>query len=114
MNCKECSEEQENYIAKLLGGKVVAGSGAKPFNKGDVRVKDFLLVECKTQVKKAESYKIEKKIIDKVSEEAFGSNINNYAVAFNFGDNENNYFIVNQKFFKELFQCYKDINNDRL
>ena len=44
---KIVSKAQEKKVAKEIGGRVVAGSGASMYSKGDVENRD-ILVECKT------------------------------------------------------------------
>lgn len=105
MNTRFYSSEQEKYIAKLLGAKQVANSGSTPFNKGDVILDDKLLIECKTVIKESKSFNVKKEWFEKLKQEAFGMgiNANRYALAFNFGGGaEENFFIVNEKFFKEI------------
>ena len=58
---------QEQEIAKRLGGKVTPGSGAG-MEKGDVRVKGKLRVECKTTTKK--SFSVTVKMLEKIELEA--------------------------------------------
>ena len=62
---KECtryySNLQEQYIAKLLGGRQTANSGATDFVKGDVIVSDAsMLIECKTCLAEKDSFSIKK------------------------------------------------------
>ena len=104
---KECtryySSNQESYIAKLLDGSVRANSGATLFAKGDVINKEAsLLVECKTCVKDKESFSIKKDWLVKNKEEAFANRLSNNCIAFNFGPNQENYFIINEKLMKYL------------
>ena len=47
MNNKIFSSRQEKMVADYMGWKVVSGSGARPFNPGDV-ANGQCLVECKT------------------------------------------------------------------
>ena len=53
MPTKDFSCKHEKEVAKYLGWKVVSGSGARPFNPGDV-VGDRFLGECKTHVQELE------------------------------------------------------------
>lgn len=67
------SDRQEASVAKDLGGKVQAGSGAPDFSKGDVRVRDSnekigMRVECKTTSHK--SYSLELATFRKIQAEA--------------------------------------------
>ena len=51
------SNRQEKAVAKALGGKQTANSGATPFVKGDVRAQDWL-IECKTATSEKKSFAI--------------------------------------------------------
>ena len=53
------SKKQEKAVAKVIGGKTVANSGATPYNKGDVTDSDWL-IECKTCVKDQDSFSVKK------------------------------------------------------
>ena len=104
------SDRQEKQIVKNIGGKQVAGSGSSPFYKGDVRTTKFL-IEAKTVTKVKDSFSIKKKWLLKNKEEAFAMNKPYFALAFNFGPDEENYYIINEKLFKELVK-YKEQEND--
>ena len=94
------SNNQEKQVAKAVGGKQTANSGATSFSKGDVRTKHFL-IECKTCIKEQKSFVIHKDWMTKNKEEAFAMGRGYSAVAFNFGDSEN-YYIIDEKTFKLL------------
>lgn len=102
------SNRQEKKIAKELGGKQVANSGATSFSKGDVRIKNWL-IEAKTVTKEKDSFSIKKAWLLKNKEEAFAMNRQYSALAFNFGPDEENYYIIDEKLFKELVE-YKESN----
>ena len=104
------SNKQESCIAKSLGGVKVPNSGACKFLAGDVRTKQFL-IEAKTVTKVKDSFSIKKKWLLKNKEEAFAMNKPYFALAFNFGPDEENYYIINEKLFKELVK-YKEQEND--
>ena len=104
------SNKQESCIAKSLGGVKVPNSGACKFLAGDVRTKQFL-IEAKTVTKVKDSFSIKKKWLLKNKEEAFAMNKPYFALAFNFGPDEENYYIINEKLFKELVK-YKEEQND--
>ena len=70
MNTRKYSSSQEKKVAKKVGGKQVANSGATAFHKGDVRTNQFL-IECKTSTKEVKSVRIQKDWLDKIDEEAF-------------------------------------------
>lgn len=100
------SDRQEKQIVKKIGGKQTSNSGATSFSKGDIRTKQFL-IEAKTVTKSKDSFSIKKAWLMKNKEEAFAMNKPYNALAFNFGPNEENYYIINEKLFKELVK-YKE------
>lgn len=100
------SDKQEKQIVKKIGGKQTSNSGATSFHKGDVNTK-FFLIEAKTVTKSKDSFSIKKAWLVKNKEEAFAMNKPYNALAFNFGPNEENYYIINEKLFKELVK-YKE------
>lgn len=95
------SNKQEKAVAKALGGKQVSNSGATVFSKGDVRTDKFL-VECKTCVEDKKSFSIKKEWIEKNKEEAFAMRKPYQAIAFNFGPNSENYYVIDEKMFLRL------------
>lgn len=101
---KYYSNKQERLVAKSLGGKQVSGSGASIFSKGDVRVGNKILVECKTSMTEKTSYSIKQNILDKIEKEAKEMGKYFSMLAFNFGPNTKNYYVLNEeaiKFFVE-------------
>ena len=101
MNTRKYSSKQEKYVAKKLGGRVQPNSGATPFMKGDV-VMDNWLLECKTQMTDKKSITIKKEWLDKLEEERFAMRKPNMALVFNFGPGQENYYVINEKTFKQL------------
>lgn len=101
------SQRQERRIAKLVGGKTVANSGAPKFVAGDVKA-DNWLIECKTLTEPKKSHTIKKEWLEKNAEEAFAMNKPYNALAFDFGDGDN-YFIVDAKTFKKLVDILDSI-----
>ena len=95
------SKRQENNVAKTVGGKTVPNSGAIKFGAGDVNTKSFL-IECKTCMEKKQSFSIKEEWLIKNKEEAFAVGKDYSALAFNFGPNEPNYYIIDEKLFKQL------------
>lgn len=69
MSTKDFSSIQESTIAKYLGWKVVAGSGAAACYPGDIKSEEFL-GECKTHVKPGHKLIIDSKVWKKICEEA--------------------------------------------
>lgn len=105
------SDRQEKQIVKKIGGKQTSNSGATPFQKGDIKTKDFL-IEAKTVTKVKDSFSIKKAWLIKNKEEAFAMNRRFSALAFNFGPDEENYYVISEKLFKELVKYIEEQNND--
>lgn len=104
------SKQQENRIAKSIGGKRVANSGATAFHKGDV-TNDLFLIEAKTHTELREQFTIKKEWIDKNREEAFQMGKRYSALAIDFGDGEQHY-IIDQRLFLELLEHLREVNKD--
>lgn len=94
------SKKQENAVAKQIGGKRVANSGATSFRKGDVTTDNFL-IECKTCEKEKASFSIKREWLIKNREEAFAMGKSYSALAFDYGDAKR-YYIIDEKLFKQL------------
>ena len=97
------SDRQEKQVARGIGGRQVANSGATSFHKGDLKTKNFL-IECKTAVQHKNSFAIKLEWLLKNKEEAFAMNKSHNALAFNFGPDEENYYIIDEKLFKILVE----------
>lgn len=97
------SKLQENSVAKTLGGKTTPNSGATKYIKGDVTSSDWL-IECKTCMTNKQSYSIKKEWLKGIHEEAKQQGKMNYALAFNYGPNQENYYIIPEKKFKEILE----------
>lgn len=82
--------------------RVVAGSGAATFHKGDVEGED-ILIECKTKIKPAKSHSIKKEWLDKIKEQAFQMGKYRYGLAFDFGDGED-YIVIPIEYFRDLLE----------
>lgn len=107
-NCtKFFSNAQEKDVAKLVGGKVVAGSGSPHFCCGDVITDDWLF-ECKTSMRPKQSFSIKKEWIDKNERERMDSQKPYSALVFQFEESGENYFIVNEKTFKILLDSLEN------
>lgn len=104
-NTRYFSNKQEKHVAKAVGGKQTANSGATMFSKGDIALKDWLL-ECKTKTSPSQSFSIKKEWIEKNEEEAFSMNKHHSALVFNFGDlhNAQNYYIISEQEFKRFLE----------
>lgn len=95
------SNKQEQTLAKLLNAKRVSNSGATTFGAGDVKTKKFL-IECKTCIEPKKSFSLKKEWLTKNKEEAFAMGREYGVLAFNFGPGESNYFVLDERTFKEL------------
>ena len=97
------SSKQEKAVAKTIGGRKVANSGATMFSKGDVSTEN-ILIECKTKTKPSDSITVKREWIEKNEEEAFEMGKQYSAVCFNFGDIHypENYYIISEKMFLQL------------
>lgn len=108
MTTREASRLHEESVAKALGGRVTSGSGAAPFSKGDVRLKNAL-IECKTVMKEQEQVTVQKEWLPKIRKEAFAMNKQVAAVCINFGPGTKNYYIIDEATMKNfLFLIDKD------
>lgn len=105
------SKNQENTVAKDLGGHRQPNSGATAFAKGDVTLDKFLL-ECKTKTKSSDSISIKKEWFEKNKTEAMFIGKPYNAVVFNFGPDEPNYYIIDQYLFQELIEHLQEKNNN--
>lgn len=109
------SSQQENKVAKMINGRTVANSGARPYQKGDVtKASDFSdpdnyqaqeswLFEMKTCTTPKQSFAIKKQWLETIKEEAFQAGKMNYALCFSFGPKQENYYILTEDKFKQLF-----------
>lgn len=96
------SKKQENHIAKAVGGKRTANSGATPFSKGDVTTDDWLF-EAKTCTTEKKSFSIKREWIDKNREEAFAMHKDYNALVIDFGDGEQ-FYLLDEKTFLGLLK----------
>ena len=101
------SNKQEKAVAKTIQGKQVANSGATAFNKGDVTT-DMWLIECKTATTEKKTFSIKREWIDKNREEAFAMGKPYNALCFDFGDNGNRYYVIDEKTFKQLKEAIEN------
>lgn len=98
------STRQEKQVAKTLGGTRTKNSGATMFQKGDLTTDDWL-IECKTKMSPSESMSIKKEWLEKNLKESLFMGKKYNALAFNFGPDESNYYIIDE----QLFQCLVEL-----
>lgn len=103
MNKKELAKKQEMLVAKKLNFRRQKNSGSSLFQKGDV-VNDRFLIECKTHASQVKGFRVDKSVIDKMREEAFGmgKSKDDAVLCFDFGTGTENFFVISEKLFKEL------------
>ena len=111
-NTRYYSDKQEKAVAKSLGGKQTANSGATKFNAGDVILSDSnFLIECKTCIEEKKSFAIKHDWLTKNKEEAFAMGKSYSALCFNYGDNRENYYIIDEMLFKQLLEYITNENS---
>lgn len=97
------SSQQEKAIAKSLGAKRTPNSGATKYDKGDLYVDDWL-IEAKTCMQPKKSFSIKQEWLYKMKEEQFATNKSNSALCFDFGDQKERYYIIDENTFKNLIE----------
>ena len=105
------SNLQEERIAEIMNARRQSNSGASLFSAGDVyNDKASILFECKTTTSPKESFSIKKEWIAKNRDEARSKRLLNQCIAFSFGPNEPNYFIIDEKLMKFLIDKLEEDN----
>ena len=96
------SNKQEKQVAKAVGGRQTANSGATAFQKGDV-ISNRFLIECKTKTTDSKSFTVQEEWLLKDEEEAFAMRKDNSALCFDFGPSANKrYYIISERLFNIL------------
>lgn len=99
------SSKQEKKVAQDVGGQTTISSGSTPFSKGDAMTNDNLyLIECKTKTKDSEQFTIHKEWLEKNEREALFMGKKSSVLAFNFGPNQKNYYIIDENDFLEFIE----------
>lgn len=101
------SSRQEHQVAKSIGGKVTANSGATVFGAGDVIANDWLL-ECKTVTEPRQSMSVKKEWIYKNREEAFQMGKHHSVVVIQFEPDGENHYIISEQDFKRLMEAERE------
>lgn len=105
------SKIQEEAVAKATGGKRTPNSGATDFGgKSDVDITNLFNIECKTKTSNSESISIKKEWIYKNKREALFDGNPYSAIAFNFGPDSENYYIIDEYLFLELIDHLKTLD----
>ena len=104
------SKKQEEAVAKAVGGKRTPNSGATDFGgKSDVDIANLFNIECKTKTSNSDSISIKKEWLLKNKREATFDGNPYSAIAFNFGPDSNNYYIIEEYLFLELIDHLKTL-----
>lgn len=105
-NCtRYFSTKQENYVCEVLNAIRQPSSGSGKFRKGDcINYNASLLIECKTVTSDKDSFSIKKDWILKNKEEAFTQRVSNGCIAFSYGPEQSNYFVINENLMKFLVE----------
>ncbi len=99
------SDLQETDICKKFGATKQPNSGSGHFRKGDaINYNASILIEAKTCTSEKESFSIKKEWIKKNKNEAYTQRVFHGCVAFNFGPEQDNYFVIDEKLFKFLIE----------
>ena len=105
------SKNQEHKVAQKINGTLTPNSGATPWIKGDILTEDFV-IECKTKIKPSQSITIKKEWIEKNKQEALFMGKEHQAIAFNFGPDEENHYIIDEYLFKTLIEYLQGENQN--
>ena len=106
---KDFSIRQEDNIANTVGGRVTPSLGVGHFKK-DIIVDDAsFLIECKTTSGVKDYFTIRKYWLDNNVKEAKEQGCDNSAIAFNFTQGGNYYFIIDEQLLLILLDKLKEL-----
>lgn len=106
---REASLRQEKAIAKSLKGRRTSNSGATKFDKGDLYIGQDWLIEAKTCMQPKKSFSIKQMWLQKMREEQFATNKMHSALCFDFGDEGQRYYVIDENTFKELIELQQTL-----
>ena len=98
---RKVSTRQEKAIAKTLEMKRTPNSGATSFSKGDLQDEKWI-VEANTCMEPKKSFSIKKDWLDTLKEEMYASNKDYRALCFDFGDEKDRYYILDENTFSYI------------
>jgi hypothetical protein len=105
------SDLQEKSVCKVSNSKQQPNSGASTFSGGDcINRKASLLIECKTVMTEKDSFSIKKNWITKNRDEKFSQRLSNSCIAFSFGPEQENFFIIDEKLMRYLVEKLEEDN----
>jgi hypothetical protein len=103
------SDAHEKSVCKALGASQTSNSGAATFAAGDCcQEAASLLIECKTCMTEKSSFSIKAEWLKKNRDEAFAKRLQNYCLAFNFGPDQPNYYVINEQLMKQLVEYLEE------
>ena len=97
------SSKQEKAVAKIVKGYQTPNSGATMWIKSDV-LSDKISIECKTKTSHTDSMSIKKEWLEKNAKEALFMGKPYSVLAFSFGPDEKNYYILDEYTFQEFLE----------
>ena len=107
--CRALSEA----VDEANGAYQQPSSGSGHFRKGDVICKSAsLLCECKCKMSESSSVSIKKEWIEKNKEEAFTQRMDHSCIAFNFGPDSKNYYVIDENLMKFLVSRLKEFESE--
>ena len=92
-----------------MHGKQQSNSGATLFNKGDITTNNWLY-EAKTCIHDKQSFSIKQDWLTKIKQEAFSMNKEYYSLVFNFGRNQPNYYILDERIFTKILKILDEMS----
>ena len=104
MSTRDASNKQEKVIAKALGARRTPNSGATKFDKGDLIIGQEWLIEAKTCMQPKKSFSIKQDWLKKLKEEQYATNKMYSSLCFDFGENTNRYYIIDEQTFKYIVE----------
>lgn len=105
---REMSTHQEKSIVRAIGGTRTPNSGATKFYKGDI-INGEWLIEAKTCMTPKKSFSIKQDWLKKMKEEQYGTNKLYSALCFDFGENTERFYVIDETTFSYLMEL---ANND--
>lgn len=108
MSTRDVSTAQEKRIAKVLGARRTSNSGATKFDKGDLTIGQDWLLEAKTSMTPKKSFSIKREWLDKLKDEMYATGKSYRALCFDFGDEKDRYYVIDENLFIQLKEFLKD------
>ena len=99
-NMRKFSNRQEKKIARQFEGRQTSNSGAG-FIKGDI-ITRYFLIEAKTTTREIKTFPVKEEWLKKLQQEKFAMSKRHAALAFQFKQGGENYFVINEKAFNDF------------